>query len=61
QAASEYQLVLALLTDENGGFSLPLESVSPDASEIFLSQKAVEQLQKFRLQAVVSPEKLFRI
>jgi hypothetical protein len=52
---SEYALLLALLTDSDGSFSLPL-SLPATASPAQVSEAALKKLHRLHLQAVVSPQ-----
>ena len=52
---SEFSLLLALLTDNNGKFSLPLP-LPATASFAQISEAALKKLQRLHLQAVVSPQ-----
>ncbi|WP_339138782.1 MAG: DUF748 domain-containing protein [Candidatus Electrothrix sp. GW3-4] len=55
QPDSEYALLLALLTDNKGTFSLPL-SLPATASPSKISNATLKKLQRLHLQAVVSPQ-----
>ncbi|MGR0482633.1 MAG: DUF748 domain-containing protein [Candidatus Electronema sp. V4] len=52
---SDYAFVLALLTDKEGRFSLPLQGLPAAADEVAVSKAASEQLQRLRLQIVATP------
>ncbi|MCW5201527.1 DUF748 domain-containing protein [Desulfobulbus sp. US4] len=55
QPGSEFSLLLALLTDNDGKFSLPL-SLPATASPAEISDAALKKLHRLHLQAVVSPQ-----
>jgi hypothetical protein len=55
QPDSEFSLLLALLTDNDGEFSLPL-SLPATASPAEISKAALKKLHRLHLQAVVSPQ-----
>uniref|UniRef100_UPI004055C80F DUF748 domain-containing protein n=1 Tax=Candidatus Electronema sp. TaxID=2698783 RepID=UPI004055C80F len=52
---SDCALVLALLTDTDGAFSLPLQELPAAADEAAVSKAAVELLLRLRLQSVATP------
>ena len=52
---SDYAFVLALLTDKEGRFSLPLQGLSAAADEAAVSRAVIEQFQRFRLQSLAAP------
>ncbi|MCI5141902.1 MAG: hypothetical protein D3909_09300, partial [Candidatus Electrothrix sp. ATG1] len=52
---SDFALLLAMLTDSEGTFTLPL-SLSATASPAEISTAALKKLQRLHLQAVVSPQ-----
>ncbi|MGX9728195.1 MAG: DUF748 domain-containing protein [Candidatus Electronema sp. VV] len=52
---SDYAFVLALLTDKEGRFSLPLQGLPAAADEAAVSKAAAEQLQRLHLQSVATP------
>ncbi|XOF34218.1 MAG: DUF748 domain-containing protein [Candidatus Electrothrix sp. YB6] len=53
---SDFSLLLALLTRPDGSFSLPLPSLPPMASPEKVGAAAIKELQRLRLQTVVSPQ-----
>lgn len=55
---SDCALVLALLTDTDGAFSLPLQELPAAADEAAVSKAAAELLQRLRLQSVATPWEL---
>ncbi len=55
QPDAEFSLLLALLTDSVGKFSLPL-SLPATASPVAISDAALKKLHRLHLQAVVSPQ-----
>jgi hypothetical protein len=54
---SDFALILALLSDKDGHFSLQLQGVSAGAAEAEIAASALSELRRFRLQAAAAPEK----
>ncbi|CAK8711105.1 MAG: protein of unknown function (DUF748) [Candidatus Electronema aureum] len=55
QPTSDFAFTLALLTDTNGSFSMPLQSVPFAAPDEVVVKAAADMLQKLRLQSVTTP------
>jgi len=54
-AGSDFSLVLALLTDEQGSFSLPISAQATADPAGLIGETVAEQLRRIRLQSVISP------